>query len=284
MSVVYLNGAYMPQEEARISIFDRSVLFGDAVYDVTNVMGGRMVAFDRHCARLFSSLEKLGIKKTVGRKELIELHRELIERNSLVNGYVYVQVTRGAAKNRSFDFPDPEQVKPNIFGLVEHQTAPHKDPRANGIRVVSVPELRWGRRDIKTVQLLYASMALRIAEESGADDAWMVQEDGRVTEGTNHNAFIVSGGTIITRELSHALLPGTMRAAALGFAQENSMHLEERAFSIEEARKATEAFVTSSGYFVTPVIEIDGIKIGDGQPGPIAVKLRELMFHGLTYS
>jgi len=281
MAVVYLNGEYVAKEEAKISVFDRGFLFADAIYEVTCVFGGELIDFERHAKRLDRSLEEMKIVPTLSREELLEMHRELISRNNLENGYVYVQFTRGTDVTRDFVHPDPEKVAPSIVGFTNVLPDFLTDPDAEkGIKVKSMPDLRWGRRDIKTVQLLYSSMAKSRALEAGADDAWLVQ-DGYVTEGTANNAFIVSGKKIITRELSTALLPGTMRAAVLEFANDNGYVVDERPFCIEEALNAEEAFISSSGHFVTPVVEIDGCKIGEGAPGPVARNLRALLLEGL---
>lgn len=274
--IVYVNGTYVPESEARISVFDRGFLMADAIYEVTSVLGGRLLDFPAHLARLHRSLDALEMGCPVSDDELLAIHRELLARNAVEDGLVYLQVTRGNPGDRDFTFPDPAEVAPGI--VLFTQAKPKLAASAvaqTGWRVISVPDIRWGRRDIKTTQLLYPSMAKMMAKKAGVDDAWFV-EDGVVTEGTSNNAYIVKGGRIITRELSSDILHGITRAAVLRFAREAQMTVEERAFSIAEAQAADEAFITSASAFVMPVIEIDGAQLGDGRPGPVATRLREI--------
>ncbi|MGC9368488.1 MAG: D-amino-acid transaminase [Paracoccaceae bacterium] len=273
---VYLNGDYLPEEEAKVSIFDRGFLMADGVYEVTSVLDGKLVDFDGHLARLERSLSELDIEKPAEFDDLLDIHRELVRRNDVVEGGVYLQVTRGAPGDRDFVFPDPEQVKPTLVLFTQSKPGLIDSPAAKtGIKVISIDDIRWGRRDIKTVQLLYPSMGKMMAKAAGCDDAWLV-EDGHVTEGTSNNAYIVKGGKIITRDLSHDILHGITRAAVLRFAREAQMEVEERPFTIDEAKGADEAFITSASTFVMPVVEIDGAKVGAGAPGPIAARLREI--------
>jgi D-alanine transaminase len=189
---------------------------------------------------------------------------------------VYLQITRGAPDDRDFVFPDPETTSPTIVLFTQNKPGLADNPAAKkGMKVISIDDIRWGRRDIKTVQLLYPSMGKMMAKKAGADDAWMVQ-DGFVTEGTSNNAYIVKGNKIITREKSNYILHGITRAAVLRFAQEAQMDVEERNFTIEEARAADEAFITSASTFVMPVVEIDGVPLGGGVPGQVAPRLREI--------
>ena len=273
---VYLNGEYLPEEEAKVSVFDRGFLMADGVYEVTSVLDGKLVDFDGHLARLERSLSELDIEKPAAFDDLLEIHRELVRINNVVEGGVYLQVTRGAPGDRDFVFPDPEEVKPTLVLFTQSKPGLVDSPAAKtGIKVISIDDIRWGRRDIKTVQLLYPSMGKMMAKAAGCDDAWMV-EDGHVTEGTSNNAYIVKGGKIITRDLSHDILHGITRAAVLRFAREAQMEVEERAFTIAEAQGADEAFITSASTFVMPVVEIDGARVGAGAPGPVAARLREI--------
>jgi len=273
---VYLNGEYLPEEEAKVSVFDRGFLMADGVYEVTSVLDGKLVDFDGHLARLERSLSELDIEKPAAFDDLLEIHRELVRINNVVEGGVYLQVTRGAPGDRDFVFPDPEEVKPTLVLFTQSKPGLVDSPAAKtGIKVISIDDMRWGRRDIKTVQLLYPSMGKMMAKAAGCDDAWMV-EDGHVTEGTSNNAYIVKGGKIITRDLSHDILHGITRAAVLRFAREAQMEVEERAFTIAEAQGADEAFITSASTFVMPVVEIDGARVGAGAPGPVAARLREI--------
>ncbi len=273
---VYVNGQYLPEEEATVSIFDRSFLMADGVYEVTSVLGGKLIDFDGHLARLERSLSELDMQKPEAFDDLLEIHRELVRVNGIEDGLVYLQVSRGSAGDRDFAFPDPEEVKPTLVLFTQNKPGLADSPAAKtGIKVISIEDIRWGRRDIKTVQLLYPSMGKMMAKKAGCDDAWLV-EDGHVTEGTSNNAYIVKGGKIITRQLSSDILHGITRAAVLRMAREAQMVVEERPFTIDEAKDADEAFVTSASAFVFPVVEIDGARLGNGTPGPVARRLREI--------
>jgi len=270
---VFVNGDYLPEEEATVSIFDRGFLFADGVYEVTSVLGGKLIDFPGHAARLERSLGELDMAQPMDADDLLEMHRELVRRNEIEDGLIYLQVTRGAA-DRDFVFPDA--AAPTVVAFTQAKPGLAASPVAEkGIKVISIPDVRWGRRDIKTVQLLYPSMGKMMAKKAGSDDAWMV-EDGAVTEGTSNNAYIVKGGKIITRHLSTEILHGITRAAVVRFAREAQMEVEERAFTIDEAKDADEAFITSASAFVMPVVEIDGVSLGDGTPGPVARRLREI--------
>ncbi|MBB5514995.1 D-alanine transaminase [Rubricella aquisinus] len=272
--IVYVNGEYVPEEEAKISVFDRGFLFADGVYEVTSVLEGRLVDFAGHITRLRRSLSELEMASPCTDEALEAIHRELIARNNLTEGVIYLQVTRGAA-DRDFAYP-AEGTQPSLVLFTQDKTLIDTKAARDGIKVASVPDIRWGRRDIKTVQLLAPSMCKMAAKAQGADDAWMV-EDGFVTEGTSNNAYIVTGdGTLVTRNLSNAILHGITRAAVLRMAREAQIKVEERPFTIDEAKAAREAFVTAASSFVNPVVEIDGVSLGDGTPGPIARRLREI--------
>ena len=276
MRTVYVNGEYLPETEATVSIFDRGFLMADGVYEVTSVLDGKLIDFTGHLARLERSLTELDMQKPAGFDDLLEIHRELVARNAIEDGLVYLQVTRGSDGDRDFVFPDPETTAPTLVLFTQSKPGLADTPAAKkGIKVISIDDLRWGRRDIKTVQLLYPSMGKMMAKKAGADDAWMI-EDGQVTEGTSNNAYIVKGNTIVTRHLSHEILHGITRAAVLRFAREAQMQVEERPFTLDEAKAADEAFVTSASAFVMPVVEIDGAALGGGTPGPVATRLREI--------
>ena len=274
--IVYVNGQYVPEAEATVSIFDRGFLMADGVYEVTSVLGGKLLDFTGHQVRLARSLAELDMQAPCSDDELLAIHRELVLRNDLTDGMIYLQVTRGNPGDRDFAFPDPAVTKPTLVMFTQSKPGMADSPVAKtGIKVISIEDIRWGRRDIKTVQLLYPSMGKMMAKKAGADDAWMV-EDGHVTEGTSNNAYIVKNGRIITRHLSKGILHGITRAAVLRFASEAQMEVEERPFTIEEAKSADEAFFTSAGAFVTPVVEIDGAALGNGTPGPVSKRLREI--------
>ncbi|MGY6547564.1 MAG: D-amino-acid transaminase [Roseinatronobacter sp.] len=274
--IVYVNGAYLPETEATVSIFDRGFLMADGVYEVTTVIDGKLIDFDGHFTRLERSLGELDIANPMDRDTWLEVHRQLVAQNGLDQGMIYLQVTRGAPGDRDFIFPDPETTQPTVVLFTQANAALVDSPKARkGIKVVTIDDLRWGRRDIKTVQLLYPSMGKMMAIKQGADDAWMVQ-DGTITEGTSNNAYIIKDGRIVTRALSNDILHGITRAAVLRFAREAQMPVEERSFTIDEAKSADEAFVTSASTFVMPVVEIDGAPLGAGVPGPMALRLREI--------
>ena len=273
---VYVNGEYLPETEAKVSIFDRGFLMADGVYEVTSVLDGKLIDFDGHAVRLQRSLDELDMANPISKEDLLEVHRELLRRNGIEEGMIYLQITRGAPADRDFAFPDPETTPCTVVLFTQNKPGLADNPAAKkGMKVISIEDIRWGRRDIKTVQLLYPSMGKMMAKKAGADDAWMVQ-DGFVTEGTSNNAYIVKGNKIITREKSNDILHGITRAAVLRFAREAQMEVEERNFTIEEARAADEAFITSASTFVMPVVEIDGVSLGDGTPGRVAPRLREI--------
>ena len=274
--IVYVNGEYLPEEEAKVSVFDRGFLMADAVYEVTSVLGGKLIDFAGHTARLRRSLAELDMGAPVTDADLLAIHRELVARNGIVDGLVYLQVTRGNPGDRDFVFPDPATTRPGIVLFTQSKPGLADNPAAKaGWKVISIPDIRWGRRDIKTTQLLYPSMGKMMAKKAGVDDAWFTA-DGVVTEGTSNNAYIVKGRRIITRALSNDILHGITRAAVLRYAREAQMEVEERSFSIDEAKGADEAFVTSASAFVMPVVEIDGTALGNGRPGPVATRLREI--------
>jgi len=273
---VYVNGTYLPEEDAKISIFDRGFLMADGVYEVTSVLGGKLIDFAGHCKRLARSLAELDMAAPVTDDELLAIHRELVAVNNVTDGMVYLQITRGAPGDRDFSFPDPATTPSTLVLFTQSKPGLAENPAAKtGMKVISIPDIRWGRRDIKTVQLLYPSMGKMMAKKAGCDDAWMV-EDGFVTEGTSNNTYIVRGNRIITRHLSSEILQGITRAAVLRFAAEAQMEVEERPFTIDEAKTADEAFFTSASAFVMPVVEIDGQALGGGTPGPVTARLREI--------
>ncbi|MEH6833265.1 MULTISPECIES: D-amino-acid transaminase [Falsihalocynthiibacter] len=273
---VYVNGEYLPEADAKISIFDRGFLMADGVYEVTSVLDGKLLDFAGHSKRLARSLGELDMALPIEMEDLLEVHRELVRLNDINEGMIYLQVTRGAPSDRDFAFPDPDETPSTIVLFTQNKPGLADTPVAKkGIKVISIEDIRWGRRDIKTIQLLYPSMGKMMAKKAGVDDAWMV-EDGMVTEGTSNNAYIVKNGKIITRHLGTEILAGITRNAVLRFAEEAQMTVEERSFTIAEAQGADEAFVTSASTFVMPVVEIDGAQVGAGVPGPVAVRLREI--------
>ncbi len=270
---VYVNGEFCPEREARVSVFDRGFLFADAVYEVSAVLDGKLVDNAAHLARLRRSLEQLAMRAPLDEDGIVAVQRELIARNGLREGVVYLQVTRGAADR---DFAYPRDASPGLVMFTQaRQIVEHPGVR-DGIRVISLPDLRWQRRDIKTVGLLAACMAKQAAVEAGAQDAWMV-EDGYVTEGSSNNAAIVTAaGVLVTRPLSNAILHGITRAALLELSRRDGVVVEERPFSVAEAHAGAEAFISSASTFVLPVVAIDGHPVGDGRPGELTLRLRQL--------
>lgn len=272
--IVYVNGEYVPEGEARISIFDRGFLMADAVYEVTSVLDGKLIDFDGHIVRLDRSLGELAMRNPLSRDEWLAIHRELVTRNAITDGLIYLQVTRGNPGDRDFAYP-PADTPPTVVLFTQSKPGLATTPDAeNGIKIITVPDLRWARRDIKTVQLLYPSMAKMEAKARGASDAWLI-EDGMITEGSSNNAWIVKDGVLVTRQLSQDILHGITRKAVKALAADMQIKLEERPFSLEEALAADEAFLTSASAFVMPVVEIDGNKIASGTPGPVAKRMRE---------
>ena len=270
---VYVNGDWLAEEDAKVSVFDRGFLMADGVYEVTSVLDGKLCEFDGHINRLDRSCRELKMTNPHDREEWLALHREIVERNGLDEGLVYLQVSRGVADR---DFVWPKDAEPSVVMFTQVKALEDSEAPKHGMKVISIDDLRWGRRDIKTVQLLYPSFAKMEAKARGKDDAWMV-EDGHVNEGSTNNAYIVTkDGTIVTRHLSNDILHGITRASVLQLAAEHQMKLEERPFTVEEAQNAAEAFATAASLFVCPVIEIDGVAIGEGKPGPIVKRLREI--------
>jgi len=272
---VYVNGEYLPENEAKVSVFDRGFLFADAVYEVTSVLDGKLIDFEGHAVRLQRSLDELEMASPCTKEELLEIHRKLVELNGIEEGLVYLQVSRGSDGDRDFVFPSAD-TPPSLVLFTQNKPGLADSPAAKkGAKIISIEDIRWGRRDIKTVQLLYPSMGKMMAKKAGCDDAWLI-EDGHVTEGTSNNAYFVKNGKIVTRPLSNDILHGITRKAVLRMAAEAQMEIEERLFTIDEAKEADEAFTTSASAFVMPVVEIDGVQLGDGTPGPIAKRLREI--------
>lgn len=270
--IVYVNGAFLPEEEGKISIFDRGFLFADGVYEVTPIVNGRLVDYDPHMERLARSLKELSMAWPCTPEELRKVHEELVKRNSLKEGVIYMQVTRGVA-DRQFNFP--KETKSTLVAFTQAMALIDNASARTGVKIITTPDLRWLRRDIKTVMLLAPVLGKQAAYEKGANEAWQV-EDGLVTEGTSSNAYIVKNGKIITRPLSNRILAGCTRRSLFRLAQEHGVEIEERAFTVSEALEADEAFLTSASQFVMPITEIDGHRVGGGQPGPVTRKLRDI--------
>jgi D-alanine transaminase len=276
--VVYVNGRYLPYAQAGVHVEDRGFQFADAIYEVCEVEGGSLVDETRHMERLERSLGELRIPLPMSRGALGIVLREIIRRNRVKTGLVYLQVTRGAAP-RDFPFPKGD-ITPTVVCLARRVDGAKREARAQaGIAVKTMPDIRWGRCDIKTVMLLPAVLAKEAASDAGAQEAWLVDSDGFVTEGASSNAWIVDqSGGLITRPTGNAILPGVTRRTLIDLLSQENIPLVERAFRVEEALAAREAFITSASGTVMPVVAIDGNYIGTGSPGALTLRLRSI-FH-----
>ena len=270
--IVYVNGEYLPEEEAKVSIFDRGFVFGDGVYEVVPVIRGRLADRDYFLQRLARSLGELGIARPCSEAQYQEVLEQLVARNSLAEGIVYTQVSRGVS-DRQFTFPT--NASPTMAAFTQTMPLLDNPSAANGVTVVTTAEIRWLRRDIKSLNLLAQVLAKQYAADHGAGETWMI-EDGLVTEGASSTAYIVKNGKVATRPLSNRILPGIRRRRLLELAAGAGIAYEERPFSLNEALAADEAFISSATTILHPVISVDGNRIGDGKPGPVSRKLRQL--------
>lgn len=270
---VYLNGAWVAEGDAKVSVFDRGFLFADAIYEVTAIIHGKLVDYPGHLARLKRSLDALGIAKPVAEAELLDLHKEIARRNGIEDGLIYLQVSRGV-QDRDFVFP--EAMEPTFVMFTQTKKVLDNPKWKTGLSVKTVPEGRWSDRQIKTVQLLYSSLRKTEANRQGYDDVLFVEND-HITEASSANFHIVTQeGVLVTRDLSNALLHGITRGSILHLARQADIKVEERAFTPDEAKAASEAFVTSATSFVTPVVKMDGDTIGNGEVGPISRRLLDI--------
>ena len=274
--VAYVNGTYQPHGEAVVHVEDRGFQFADGVYEVWSVFDGRLADFEGHMTRLVRSLTELRIPIPMTRPALTQVLKETVRRNRVRNGIVYLQVTRGTAR-RDHLFP-AEGTPPSVIVTAKSLSSAKSDAQAaKGVAVITQPDIRWGRCDIKTVGLLPNVLAKQAARDRGAYEAWMVDDMGLVTEGSSTNAWIVDkDGRLRTRDTQANILKGVTRTAIMAMVASEGLELDERPFSVDEAKAAREAFFTAAGAFVMPAISIDGVKIGDGKPGPIATRLRTL--------
>lgn len=274
MRIVYLNGDFVEEAHAKISVFDRGLLFADAVYEGIAVVHGKLIDFKGHIDRLARSCNEINMPYQVSHDDLLTMLRNLVSKNQMDEGFIYLQVSRGSA-DRDFAF-DNDQMTPSVIAFTQKKPLLDNPIADKGISIVTIEDKRWKRCDIKTVQLLYPSLAKMEAQKQGADDAWFVS-DNIVLEGTSNNAFIVTqDDVIVTRPTSNSILPGITRAAILAYANETGSKVEERTFTVEEALAAKEAFITSASTFLFPVISINGQMIGDGKVGPVARRTREI--------
>jgi len=270
--IVYLNGEYLAAGDARVSIFDRGFLFGDGVYEVVPVVNSVLIDRDYFLERLAASTAKIELNWPCEPADLLEMVQELMRRNDLREGYVYLQITRGVAPR---DFAYPAGVEPTLMAFAsEAQILNHPMAEA-GVQVATVEDLRWKRRDIKSLNLLAQCLAKEKARTNGAFEGWMV-EDGIVTEGASSSAFIVKNKRLITQPLSNSILPGIRRRVILELIAERNLTVELRPFTVEEALEADEAFLSSATTLVLPIVSIDGSSIGSGKPGPVTQHVRDL--------
>ncbi|WP_272798672.1 D-amino-acid transaminase [Sphingobium sp. AntQ-1] len=272
-AIAYLNGRFLPLEDVRISPLDRGFLFADGIYEVAAVIDGKLVDSASHLARLERSTAAIGIVLPLSLADIEAAQTELVARNGLSEGLVYLQITRGADATRDF-IPAPD-LQPTLFMFMQDKPLIDLPAVAAGIAVATMPDLRWARRDIKSVGLLAQAMAKQAAKEAGAQEAWMI-EDGFVTEGASSTAFIVTDEGVVTRPYSQSVLAGCTGAALTALAQESGIAVIRRPFTVDEALAAKEAFITSASTLCLSVVRIDGQRVGDGAPGPVAMRLRAL--------
>jgi len=272
--IAYVNGSFVPIAEAKVSILDRGFLFADGIYEVAAVLDGKLVDNASHLARLKRSVGEISLELPETLERIVEIQKELVARNHLVDGMVYLEVTRGADNGRDFAFP--KGVTPTLIMFTTVKDIVNAPSAKTGIGVITVPDLRWTRRDIKSVALLAQVLAKQAAAEVGAGEAWMI-DDGKVTEGGSSSAFILTkDDVLVTRQNGSEILPGCTRKAVVALAEERQLRVEERAFTVEEALAAKEAFITSATLFVQPVVSIDGRQVAGGKPGPMTNRLREI--------
>ena len=271
MRQVYINGEFKKEDEAKVSVFDRGLLFSDSLYEVTTVINGKLIDFNNHMKRLDRSMTELKFKKLLNHEDILAFHRKLIELNNLKEGMIYLQVTRGVA-DRSFDMPKDE-IKPTVLAFTQEKIIIDSESAKNGIKVMTLDDMRWKRCDIKTTQLLYASMAKTEATEKGFDDAWMIRQ-GYITEGSSSNAWIIKGKIIMTRHSDNLILSGITRDVIFKCAKDLGYEVVTKNISLSDAQSANEAFITSATACVMPVVKINTNQIGDGKPGKFVTALR----------
>ena len=271
--IVFLNGEYLPEQEAKISIFDRAVTFGDAIYEVAGVLDGKLVDFEHHMQRYFNSLKKLSIESPLSQPDILQAFRQLVELNQLDEGLVYMQVTRGTAER---DFVWPEDIRPTVFMFTQAKAASESEAGQSGVSLASTADIRWARRDIKSVNLLAQVLAKQAAHDAGAYEALMIDAEGYVTECGSTSFFIVRDKSILTRPLNNDILPGVTRRAVVSLCNSQGLRLVETRFTLQEALTADEAFISGASSYILPVVKIDDQEINAGNPGELTLRLREI--------
>lgn len=272
MRICYINGQFVNEDKATLSVFDRGFLFSDGVYEISAVIHGKLIDNAGHLARLQRSLKKVGIVSPYSPEEILALQYKIIEKNQMLHGGIYIQITRGNDGDRNF-LPDPN-TRPSFVLIPQPKDILHNPLAEIGLHVMTLPDIRWAKRDIKSIGLLGAVLAKQTAQENGYDDAWFVENDV-VTEGSASNTFLVKGNELITKAPSEKILNGITRLSIQRMCQNSELNFVERDFTVAEALEADEAFVSSATMLIIPVISIDGNKIGNGTPGKITQKVRE---------
>ena len=271
--IVFLNGEYLPEQEAKISIFDRAVTFGDAIYEVAGVLDGKLIDFEHHMQRYFNSLKKLSLESPLSQPDILQAFRQLVELNQLDEGLVYMQVTRGTAER---DFVWPEDIRPTVFMFTQAKAASENEAGQSGVTLASTADIRWARRDIKSVNLLAQVLAKKAAHDAGAYEALMIDAEGYVTECGSTSFFIVRDKLILTRPLNNDILPGVTRRAVVTLCNSQGLRLVETRFTLQEALTADEAFISAASSYILPVVKIDDQEINAGNPGELTLRLREI--------
>ena len=270
---VYLNGEYLPEDEARISIFDRAVLFGDAIYEVAGVLNRKLIDFEAHMQRYHRSLDELGIPVPLDKEKILSAFRKLVELNDLEEGMIYMQVTRGQADR---DFVWQGELQPTVFMFTQHKLPAENKAAETGVILKSVNDIRWARRDIKSVNLLGQVLAKKAASDAGAYEALMIDTDGYITECGSTSFFMVKDDLLLTRPLNNDILAGVTRKALVALCTTHGIRLVESKFRLEDALQADEAFISCASSYLLPVVQIDDQQISDGVPGPRFRKLRDI--------
>jgi len=278
---VYLNGDYLQEQEAKISIFDRAVTFGDAIYEVAGVLDGKLIDFEHHMQRYFNSLQKLGIESPLTQAEILQAFRQMVTLNDLDEGLVYMQVSRGVAER---DFVWSEPITPTVFMFTQVKASVENSAAETGVKLATAPDLRWARRDIKSVNLLGQVLAKKQAHDAGAFEALLVDDEGFVTECGSTSFFLVKGDLILTRPLSNDILPGVTRRALVALCEIHGLRLVENRFPLDDVYSADEAFISGASSYVLPVVSVDERDIGDGKPGEMTRRLRRIYIEHVRQS